>query len=85
MSGGNKRRLCVAISMIGAPELGFFDEPSTGLDPLARRCLHNLLTESNKVNNSSFVLTTHSMSEAESLCNRIGILVNGEFRVLDTL
>lgn len=54
--------------MIGAPELGFFDEPSTGLDPLARRYLHSLLSESNKLNNSSFVLTTHSMTEAESLC-----------------
>lgn len=63
--------------MIGAPRLGFFDEPSTGLDPLAKRCLWNLLSESNRLNQSAFVLTTHSMSEAESLCSRVGILVNG--------
>lgn len=44
MSGGNKRRLSVAIAMIGAPKIGFFDEPSSGLDPIAKRCLWNLLS-----------------------------------------
>ncbi|KRW99166.1 P-loop containing nucleoside triphosphate hydrolase [Pseudocohnilembus persalinus] len=85
LSGGNKRRLCVAISMIGAPQLGFFDEPSTGLDPISKRYLWNLLQQSNQENNSSFLLTTHSMPEAESLCQRIGILINGQFRCIDTL
>jgi len=78
LSGGNKRKLCVADALIGGPDLLFFDEPSTGLDPIARRFLWNTLSQSLKSRSSSIVLTTHSMIEAESLCDNIGIMVNGK-------
>jgi ABC-type multidrug transport system ATPase subunit len=79
LSGGNKRKLCVTNALIGSPSLQFFDEPSTGLDPVARRFLWNTLTQNLAIRNSSIIFTTHSMSEAESLCHKIGILVNGRF------
>lgn len=79
LSGGNKRKLCVANALIGGPDLQFFDEPSTGLDPIAKRYLWNTLQTSLQCRNSAIVLTTHSMTEAEFLCNRIGILINGKF------
>ncbi|KAL4490361.1 hypothetical protein ABPG72_004400 [Tetrahymena utriculariae] len=82
LSGGNKRKLCVTIALIGSPDLQFFDEPSSGVDPIARRFLWNTLKQSLKLRNSSIVLTTHSMQEAESLCSKIGILVNGKFQCL---
>ena len=72
LSGGNKRKLCVTNALIGSPSLQFFDEPSTGLDPVARRSLWTTLTQNIQYRNSSIVLTTHSMSEAESLCHKIG-------------
>lgn len=75
LSGGNKRRLCVAISSIGAPSMQFMDEPSTGLDPLARFYLWDTIKQTIAMRNSSIVLTTHSMPEAESLCGKIGKFV----------
>jgi len=65
--------------LIGGPDLQFFDEPSTGLDPIAKRYLWETLQNSLKSRNSGIVLTTHSMMEAEFLCHRIGILINGKF------
>jgi len=79
LSGGNKRKLCVANCLIGSPTLLFFDEPSTGLDPLARRFLWNALQAIVKEKNAAIVLTTHSMNEAESLAHKTGILINGKF------
>ena len=72
LSGGNKRRLCVALASIGAPSMQFMDEPSTGLDPLARVYLWDTIKQTLALRNSSIVLTTHSMPEAESLCSKIG-------------
>lgn len=72
LSGGNKRRLCVAMASIGAPSLQFMDEPSTGLDPLARYYLWDTIKQTMAMRNSSIILTTHSMPEAESLCGKIG-------------
>lgn len=72
LSGGNKRRLCVALASIGAPTMQFMDEPSTGLDPLARVYLWETIKQTLALRNSSIVLTTHSMPEAESLCSKIG-------------
>ena len=83
LSGGNKRKLCVAMSMIGNPKIGFFDEPSAGVDPISRRYLWKSLTAAANSKDSAMVLTTHSMREAESLCSTIGILVRGEFVCLD--
>jgi len=79
LSGGNKRKLCVANCLIGSPKLLFFDEPSTGLDPLAKRFLWNSLQQILRARNASIILTTHSMNEAESLAHKTGILINGRF------
>lgn len=84
LSGGNKRKMCVAMAMIGNPRMAFFDEPSAGVDPISRRYLWKCLSESARSNNTSMVLTTHSMNEAESLCSSIGILIKGEFVCLDS-
>ncbi|CAJ2664517.1 unnamed protein product [Trifolium pratense] len=74
-SGGMKRRLSVAISLIGDPKVVYMDEPSTGLDPASRRCLWNVIKLAKR--DRAIVLTTHSMEEAEALCDRLGIFVNG--------
>jgi ATP-binding cassette subfamily A (ABC1) protein 3 len=79
LSGGNKRKLCVTDALIGSPSLQFFDEPSTGLDPVARRYLYETLTNNLKFREASIILTTHSLTEAEMLCHKIGILINGKF------
>ena len=79
LSGGNIRKLCVAQALIGGPKMLFLDEPSSGLDPISRRFLWNALVNNLTFNKSSMVLTTHSMPEAESLCGKIGILINGRF------
>ena len=63
LSGGNKRKLCCAMSLIGCPALEFLDEPTTGVDPVSRRSLFNMLKS---LTNSSLILTTHRMDEAES-------------------
>lgn len=76
LSGGNKRKLVCAMSLIGCPKLEFLDEPTTGVDPVSRRSLFNLLKQ---LENSSMILTTHRMDEAESLCDKIVIMINGRF------
>lgn len=83
LSGGNKRKLSVAISLIGNPSLLILDEPSTGIDPESRRYLWNLINFMCKKQKSSTVLlTTHSLEEAEALCDRISILVKGELKCI---
>ena len=80
LSGGNKRKLSVAISMLGNPPIILLDEPSTGMNPEARRFMWSVIHKmSTKGRKSSIILTTHSMDEAETLCKRMGIMVNGEF------
>jgi ABC-type multidrug transport system ATPase subunit len=78
LSGGMKRRLSVAISLVGDPRIVFLDEPTTGLDPENRRQLWDILTESKR--RRAMVLTTHSMEEADVLCTRIGIITDGTLR-----
>jgi len=80
-SGGNKRKLSVALATIGAPPVVFLDEPSTGVDPVARRFLWDVIARMIS-QGTSVVLTTHSMEEAEALSTRIGIMVGGRFRCL---
>lgn len=83
LSGGNKRKLSVAIAMIGEPSIVFLDEPSTGMDPVARRFMWQVISRiSTQDALCSIILTTHSMEEAEALCTRIGIMVNGSLRCL---
>jgi len=76
LSGGNKRKLCCAISLIANPLIEFLDEPTSGVDPIARRSLFKILK---KLRNSSIMLTTHRMDEAEALCDTIAIMINGSF------
>jgi len=82
LSGGMKRKLCVAIALIGDPDVCLLDEPSAGLDPVSRRNLWNVILRT--MSHRSVILTTHSMEEAEALCQRIGIMVRGQIRVLGT-
>ena len=77
-SGGMKRRLSVAIALMGDPLVVYLDEPSTGLDPSSRRLLWDVIKNARK--NKAVVLTTHSMEEAEALCDRLGIFVNGRLQ-----
>ncbi|KHN30818.1 ABC transporter A family member 7 [Glycine soja] len=74
-SGGMKRRLSVAISLIGDPKVVYMDEPSTGLDPASRNNLWNVVKRAKQ--DRAIILTTHSMEEAEVLCDRLGIFVDG--------
>lgn len=67
-----KRKLSIAIALVGAPEIIFLDEPCTGLDPKNKRNLWNVLTRKGFRENRALVVTTHSMEEADVLCDRIG-------------
>uniref|UniRef100_A0A182MJU0 ABC transporter domain-containing protein n=1 Tax=Anopheles culicifacies TaxID=139723 RepID=A0A182MJU0_9DIPT len=80
-SGGNKRKLSTALALIGNPSVVYLDEPTTGMDPGAKRQFWNVIC---KIRNSgkSIVLTSHSMEECEALCTRLAIMVNGEFKCL---
>ncbi len=83
LSGGQKRRLSLAVALVNDPELVFLDEPTTGLDPQARRRLWELIKEM-KARKRTVLLTTHYIEEAESLCDRVGIIDLGELIALDT-
>ncbi|KAG7459155.1 ATP-binding cassette sub-family A member 1-like isoform X1 [Solea senegalensis] len=83
-SGGNMRKLSTAMSLIGAPPVVFLDEPTTGMDPKARRALWNCILSVIK-EGRSVVLTSHSMEECEALCTRMAIMVNGRFRCLGSV
>ncbi|GFN96696.1 ATP-binding cassette sub-family a member 1 [Plakobranchus ocellatus] len=83
-SGGNKRKLSTAIALIGNPPIIFLDEPTTGMDPGARRFLWNCINSIVKAGRS-VILTSHSMEECEALCNRLAIMVNGNFQCLGSI
>jgi ABC-2 type transport system ATP-binding protein len=83
LSGGQKRRLALAVALIGKPELLFLDEPTTGMDPQARRATWDMLRDL-KAQGRTILLTTHFMDEAERLADRIGILDGGTLIALDT-
>jgi ABC-2 type transport system ATP-binding protein len=76
LSGGQRQRLALACALIGSPELMFLDEPTTGLDPQARRQVWELV-EDFKRNGRTILLTTHYMEEAERLCDRVAIMDHG--------
>jgi len=71
------------MSAISNPTFKFLDEPTTGLDPLSRKRFKEMLESQKKVYRGSSVFTTHTMSEAEKICDRIAILINGSFVVVD--
>ncbi|KAF9935390.1 hypothetical protein BGZ67_003432 [Mortierella alpina] len=81
-SGGNKRRLSLAMAVIGCPKVVFLDEPTTGVDVSIRQAIWNSIRKLKR--SSCVVLTTHSMEEADALCDRIGIITNGHIQALGT-
>mmetsp|Transcript_21375 Transcript_21375/g.48705 ORF Transcript_21375/g.48705 Transcript_21375/m.48705 type:complete len:570 (+) Transcript_21375:1-1710(+) len=82
LSGGNRRKLMLAIATIGHPRVLFLDEPSCGMDPMARRQAWELFHAYAAGTGTVVVLTTHSIDEAEALCGRIAIQVHGQFRAV---
>jgi ABC-2 type transport system ATP-binding protein len=83
LSGGVRRRLDVALALVGSPELVFLDEPTTGFDPEARRQFWTLI-ESLRDQGITILLTTHYLDEAEHLADRIAIINDGRLAALDT-
>ncbi len=77
LSGGQRRRLDVALGIIGSPELLFLDEPTTGFDPEARRAFWDLLNQL-RAEGTTIFLTTHYLDEAEALADRVGVITNGK-------
>ena len=83
LSGGQKQRLAIALTMVGDADVIFLDEPTTGLDPQARRSLWDLILDLKKRGKTVF-MTTHYMDEAERLCDRVAIIDHGRIIALDT-
>ncbi|KAH8303634.1 hypothetical protein KR018_009186, partial [Drosophila ironensis] len=83
-SGGNKRKLSVAIAIIGSPSVLFLDEPTSGMDPGARSHLWKMISMI-RLAGKSIVLTSHSMDECETLCTRLAIMVNGQFKCIGSV
>jgi ABC-2 type transport system ATP-binding protein len=83
LSGGQAQRFSIVASLVNDPEVVFLDEPTTGLDPQARRNLWDLITTINR-EGKTVVLTTHYMEEAEVLCDRVAIIDLGKIQALDT-
>jgi ABC-2 type transport system ATP-binding protein len=83
LSGGQKQRLALACALVGDPDFLFLDEPTTGLDPQARRQLWELI-ERFKLAGRTILLTTHYMDEAERLCDRVAIMDHGKVIALGT-
>jgi ABC-2 type transport system ATP-binding protein len=84
LSGGQRQRLAVALALVNDPELVFLDEPTTGLDPAARRSLWDLI-RGLKAAGRSVLLTTHYMEEAEVLCDRLAIMDHGRILEMGTV
>jgi ABC-2 type transport system ATP-binding protein len=83
LSGGQRQRLSIAAALVHSPRLFFLDEPTTGLDPQARRNLWDLI-RSVRDKGVTVILTTHYLEEAELLCDRVAIMDNGKIIALDT-
>ena len=83
LSGGQRRRVDVALGIVGSPELLFLDEPTTGFDPQARRDFWELI-ESLAHGGTTILLTTHYLDEAEHLADRVGVIAAGRMLALDT-
>lgn len=83
LSGGQQQRFSIACALVNAPKVLFLDEPTTGLDPQAKRNLWDLVLQLNQ-SGMTIVLTTHNMEEAETLCHRIAIMDHGNIVAEDT-
>lgn len=82
LSGGQRQRFSIVAALVNDPEIVFLDEPTTGLDPLARRNLWELITQIKK-SGKTIILTTHYMEEAELLCDRVAIMESGKILAID--
>ncbi len=83
LSGGQKQRLSITTALVHGPKVFFLDEPTTGLDPQARRHLWELIKQV-RAKGISVIMTTHYMDEAEVLCDRIAVMDNGKIVAIDT-
>ena len=83
LSGGQKQRFAIASTLVNTPKVLFLDEPTTGLDPQARRNMWNLIKQIRN-EGMTIILTTHYMDEAEVLCDRLAIMDNGKILTTDT-
>jgi ABC-2 type transport system ATP-binding protein len=83
LSGGQKQRVAMALALVNDPEVLFLDEPTTGLDPQARRNVWSIISNLRK-RGKTIILTTHYMEEAEQLCQRVGIIDQGKIIAIDT-
>jgi ABC-2 type transport system ATP-binding protein len=83
LSGGQRQRLSIAVALVHSPKVFFLDEPTTGLDPQARRNLWDLIQDV-RDKGVTVILTTHYLDEAELLCDRVAIMDNGKIIALDT-
>lgn len=83
LSGGQKQRFSIAAALVHGPKVFFLDEPTTGLDPQARRNLWGLIEEV-KARGVTVIMTTHYMDEAEMLCDRVAVMDNGKIIAMDT-
>eukprot|EP01083_Nonionella_stella_P130673 396639_1 len=83
LSFGNKRKLSTVIALIGCPKICFLDEPSSGMDPQAKRAVWDLISKT--MGSGAVILNTHHMEECEALCQRVSIMISGEFRCIGTL
>ena len=82
LSGGNKRKLCFALSMLNNPRILLLDEPSTGVDPESRRIMWKNILDLNLTHKYNMILSTHSMEEAEVLCDTVSWLKDGQFECI---
>lgn len=82
LSGGQRQRFSIVASLINDPEIAFLDEPTTGLDPISRRHLWEIITRIKK-QGKTIILTTHYMEEAEILCDRVAIMDQGKIIAID--
>ncbi len=81
ISGGSKRKLCCAMALLIPPKILFLDEITNGVDPIARKNIYRYLK---KLRNTTTLLITHKIDEAEKICDKIGIMAEGELLALDT-
>lgn len=85
LSSGMKRKLCFMMASISNPLYKFLDEPTTGLDPMARKRFREIVDFQKNCYGSSSIITTHTMNEAEKACDKLVILVNGKILVIDSV
>lgn len=81
LSGGNKRKLSISLAMMGDLSVILLDEPTSGMDPISKRNVWNIITQL-QLDGKSIVLSTHSMEDCEALCTRVAILVDGKCKCL---